>query len=81
VPSLVTRTGALPEYVVEGETGWVVAPGDPQALAEGLREALGDRERLTRFGTAARSWYDAAKVEERRILSQLYSPARLQTSI
>ena len=81
VPSLATRTGALPEYVVEGETGWVVEPGDPQALAEGLREALGDRERLARFGTAARSWYDAAKVEERRILSQLYSPARLQTSI
>ena len=75
VPSLVTRTGALPEYVVEGETGWVVDPGDPQALVEGLREALGDRERLARFGTAARSWYDAARAEEQHILGQLYFPS------
>jgi len=73
VPSLVTRTGALPEYVVEGETGWVVEPGDPQALAEGLRDALGDRARLARFGAAARSWYDAARSKEQHILSQLYS--------
>jgi len=72
VPSLVTRTGALPEYVVEGETGWVVDPGDPQALAEGLREALGDPERLARFGAAARSWYEAARSEERVILERVW---------
>ncbi len=73
VPSLVTRTGALPEYVVEGETGWVVAPGDAEALAAGLREALGDRERLARFGSAAQSWYDAARRQEHHILGQLYN--------
>jgi glycosyltransferase involved in cell wall biosynthesis len=28
-PAIVTRTGALPEYVVEGETGWVVPRADP----------------------------------------------------
>ena len=72
VPSLVTRTGALPEYVVEGETGWVVDPGDPQALAEGLREALGDPERLARFGAAARSWFEAARSEERVILERVW---------
>jgi glycosyltransferase involved in cell wall biosynthesis len=37
-PVVLTRTGALPEYVVAGETGWVVPPGDAKAPAA-VREA------------------------------------------
>ncbi len=39
LPVIVTRAGALPEYVVEGETGWIVPPEDPAALASALAAA------------------------------------------
>ncbi|MEI2689528.1 MAG: glycosyltransferase [Anaerolineae bacterium] len=35
-PVIVTRSGALPEYVQEGVTGWIVPPGDAAALAQTL---------------------------------------------
>jgi glycosyltransferase involved in cell wall biosynthesis len=35
-----TDHGASRETVIDGVTGWLVAPGDPAALAEGLRLAL-----------------------------------------
>jgi glycosyltransferase involved in cell wall biosynthesis len=35
-----TDHGATRETVIEGATGWLVAPDDAQALAEGLRVAL-----------------------------------------
>jgi D-inositol-3-phosphate glycosyltransferase len=36
LPVIATRVGGLPEMVREGETGDVVAPGDPEALATSL---------------------------------------------
>jgi alpha-maltose-1-phosphate synthase len=72
-PVIVTRTGALPEYVVEGQTGWVVPPEDPRALALALEEALSDAERLERMGQAGRKWYDRARRVEEATLLQMYS--------
>lgn len=42
------------ELVVPGETGWLIPPGDPEALAAALIEAVADRDRLRRFGEAGR---------------------------
>ena len=39
-PVIVTRVGGLPEAVREGETGFVVPPGDPPALAAALVDVL-----------------------------------------
>jgi glycosyltransferase involved in cell wall biosynthesis len=39
-PVIVTRVGGLPEAVRDGETGLVVPPGDPAALAAALLELL-----------------------------------------
>lgn len=76
VPVLVTRTGALPEYVIEGETGWVVPPGDPEALARALTAALAgvaaDPDCLRRMGGAGRRWYVERRIEEETILADLY---------
>jgi glycosyltransferase involved in cell wall biosynthesis len=72
-PALVTRTGALPEYVVEGETGWVIPPEDPQALAATLEGALGDPARLAQMGEAGRAWYDRERSEEEVTLQQMYA--------
>jgi len=52
LPVIVTDTGALAEYVVEGETGWIVPPGDARALASALRAALADPGRLSAMGLA-----------------------------
>ena len=72
-PAIVTRTGALPEYVVEGETGWVISPEDPPALADALRQALSDPARLARMGKAAREWYDQERKTEEVTLQQMYA--------
>jgi glycosyltransferase involved in cell wall biosynthesis len=40
VPVLSTSVSAIPEVVVDGETGWLVPPGNADALAESLRDAL-----------------------------------------
>jgi glycosyltransferase involved in cell wall biosynthesis len=39
-PVIATNIGAPPEVVVEGETGWLVPPADPDALAAAIDRAL-----------------------------------------
>ncbi|GJG86443.1 hypothetical protein tb265_16240 [Gemmatimonadetes bacterium T265] len=41
-PVVATRVGGLPEYVRDGETGLVVPPDDPPALADALARVLRD---------------------------------------
>lgn len=72
MPVIATRSGALPEYVVEGETGWLVPEGNAAALAQALDEALGDPERCRRMGAAGRAWYDRERARERTELMKLY---------
>jgi len=46
---LSTRMSAIPELIIDGETGLLVAPDDAEALADGLRQLCGDpglRQRL-----------------------------------
>jgi len=38
VPVVASRVSGIPEVVVDGETGWLVPPEDPEALAEALAE-------------------------------------------
>lgn len=74
-PVIVTRVGALPEYVIEGETGWIVPPNDPVALSNTLSVALSDPARLERMGSACRAWYDRQRLAERQTLLDLYQTA------
>jgi glycosyltransferase involved in cell wall biosynthesis len=54
-PVVATTGGAIPEVVgIDGETGLLVAPGDPRALAAGLLRALGDEALRDRLALAAR---------------------------
>jgi glycosyltransferase involved in cell wall biosynthesis len=55
VPLVATTGGALPEVVgTDGETGLLVRPGDPEALAQSLLRALGDAGLRARIGAAGR---------------------------
>jgi glycosyltransferase involved in cell wall biosynthesis len=71
-PVVVTRVGALPELVEEGRTGWVVPPGDADALANCLADALSNPERLARMGTNGQSWYDVQRKAEWETLLAMY---------
>jgi len=72
-PVIVTRTGALPEYVEEGVTGYVVEPDHPASLARRLEQMLDDPEGLARMGAAGRAWYEDRRAEEETALVQVYA--------
>jgi glycosyltransferase involved in cell wall biosynthesis len=71
-PVVVSRLAGLQEAVIEGETGFVVSPGDATELADRLRALLADRGLRERLGQAGRELVarrfnratQAARVEE-----------------
>lgn len=71
-PVLITRTGALPEYVEEGQTGCVVEAEHPATLARCLSEMLADPAELARMGAAGRNWYDSHRAAETQTLLTMY---------
>ncbi len=54
IPVIATRVGGLPEIVTENETGWLIPPNSPHALADAIIDASSMRERLMAFGRQAR---------------------------
>lgn len=72
-PVVVTCTGALPEYVEDGTTGWVIPPQDPNALRMVLESALVDPDKLALMGEAGRKWFDRQRVVETETLQVMYN--------
>ena len=64
-PVVARRVGALPETIVDGETGVLLGEDRPEALAQALLALLGDPERACRMGK-----------EGRRQAEALFNPAR-----
>ena len=54
LPVVATAVGGVPECVVPGQTGLLVPPADPGALAEAIVELLRDPARCRRLGCAGR---------------------------
>ena len=50
-----TRLAGIPELVVDGETGVLIAAGDTAALTDALQRLLCDRELRLRYGRAGRA--------------------------
>jgi glycosyltransferase involved in cell wall biosynthesis len=68
LPAVVTRVGALPEFVEPEMCGFAVPPRSSEALASAICRALGDRETLAEMGRRARerlgrlhAWDDVAR--------------------
>ncbi|SDF31138.1 glycosyltransferase [Limimaricola pyoseonensis] len=73
-PVIATRVGGVAELVRHDETGLLVAPGDPAALAEAIGALSGDAERRAAMGRTGRAKVAAgfdARQEAARLLTLL----------
>jgi len=70
LPVVATAVGGTPEAVVEGETGLLVPPRNPMALADAMLKLLEDRRLAQAFGQAGRARVETHFSEE-RMLRQL----------
>jgi glycosyltransferase involved in cell wall biosynthesis len=55
LPVVATRAGGIPDKVADGETGFLVAPGDVGGLARALHDLLQDPERARAMGSRGRA--------------------------
>ncbi len=58
-PIIGTRAGGTPEMVVDDETGFLVPPSDPDALADALARLAGDAFLRKRLGAAGKERVEA----------------------
>jgi glycosyltransferase involved in cell wall biosynthesis len=59
VPVVATAVGGVPELVTDGDSGWIVPPGRPSALAAALIAALGNPGEAQRRGERGRCRVEA----------------------
>ena len=70
-PVVATAAGGIPEAVVDGVTGCLVPPRDPQALAEALIAVLADEPRRAEMGRAGRRRFEEHFTAERMVRETL----------
>lgn len=58
LPAIAARNGGATDIVTDGETGILVDPDDPEAVATALTRVGSDTDRLARMGVAARQRYE-----------------------
>jgi glycosyltransferase involved in cell wall biosynthesis len=77
LPVVATAVGGVPEVVLDGETGGLVPPGDPAALARAIAGLLRVPERARRLGAAGRERVARLFTVERMVgqISALYQEA------
>lgn len=70
-PVVASQVSSIPEIVVDGETGLLVAPDDPPALASAVASLLADPERARAYGQAgharALAEFSVARMTERTL--------------
>jgi phosphatidylinositol alpha-1,6-mannosyltransferase len=56
VAAIASRVGAIPEVVIDGETGIIIEPMDHEALGAALLRCLQDPAYARQLGDTAREW-------------------------
>jgi len=81
-PAVATRVGGVPDVVDEGETGFLVRPGDTHALAERIEILARDPERRAAMGAAGRERTLSRYAVERLVddMDELYRELLLATT-
>ncbi len=64
VPVIASRAGGIPEMVRHGETGWLVPPGDANALADTIAHALDHPEMMLAMAGRARALHETELTDE-----------------
>jgi glycosyltransferase involved in cell wall biosynthesis len=66
LPVIASAVGGLREVVKQGETGWLIPPADPEALANAMRSVLRDSDMRARMGAAgyerARACFEVSRM-------------------
>ena len=79
IPAVVSENGGMPDAVLDGITGFVVPPGDIEAMAESVVTLLENEARCREFGERARmrveQVFDAAH-NTRKLQEQILEHAR-----
>lgn len=57
VPLVASNVGGMRETVIDGETGYLIPPGDPEALADRILRILGDPAKRARLGKQGREHF------------------------
>jgi glycosyltransferase involved in cell wall biosynthesis len=58
LPVIASQVGGMPEVVLHEQTGLLIAPNDPPALAAAISRLANDRELAQRLAKAGRQFYD-----------------------
>ena len=70
-PVVATSVGGIPEVVVDGETGFLVPPRDPEALAAAIVRLLADRGLREKMGAAGLARVQSAFSAEHMVKNTL----------
>lgn len=84
LPVIATRVGGLPEQVQDGVSGWLVPPGDVDALAAAMRQALQNPALARQRGLALQARYNGEWNWQRsaqRLLRTLQQALDAETSL
>jgi glycosyltransferase involved in cell wall biosynthesis len=76
IPVVSTNVGGIPDLIVDGEQGLLVAPGDPRALAEAIARILEDSALRARLVARGRERTEAFRWQHvREALARAYERA------
>lgn len=67
IPVVATRVGGIPEVVLDGRTGILVEPGDPEGLACAIASLVRNGALRRSMGAEARRWFEERFTLEREM--------------